>query len=475
MANNWQNYQFPWYTHCTNVNDWKAWSPPTAGGIIAGVGLLGGPFLGPGAIAAIPIGAVAGFMAVASVFDYLLGGKLVCLGGGADQIVCGTVTHLEPPVDTLIDFSASFPFIDGSNMDNDYSWNMLLCPYQLIPRRDSNGNLFTDAMGHPKYYDPQPYNLNSPGPFDYLCLETPEYKQIIKNYADDLVAPNPYANIVHMPGEEKHADEYFTALSQASGAGPLPAGFALPPGFPPGDITLPSNFPKTAGDKAISLFGQTDTPSGSVFDVNNYDFLANATTGLSAQMHCEIEGSRIANMQTAANVAVAIMTVAAVAAAAAALAGPLGWLLALLILFIAAIISAIVLGVTWALGSDPNVSGGSKDDATPNDGVEPAGNQLSLHVGDFVVVLGRWVFDAGHGTGAGSNELHPVKQVYVPTAKISPNDFCADFCSEATKLINSGNSQQTLNNQNLTLNSYALHPDVDGCEPTDNPPPPILK
>ena len=51
--------------------------------------------------------------------DYLLGGKLVCLGG--DECAIGHITHFEPPS------SKSFP----ANLDNDFSLNILLAPQGL--------------------------------------------------------------------------------------------------------------------------------------------------------------------------------------------------------------------------------------------------------------------------------------------------------------------------------------------------------
>lgn len=51
--------------------------------------------------------------------DYLLGGKLVCLGG--DECAIGHITHFEPPSEK------SFP----QNLDNDFSLNILLAPQGL--------------------------------------------------------------------------------------------------------------------------------------------------------------------------------------------------------------------------------------------------------------------------------------------------------------------------------------------------------
>jgi hypothetical protein len=58
---------------------------------------------------------------VATACDYLLGGKLVCLGDGTDQCAIGRITRFEPAS------AKSFP----SNLDNDFSFNVLLAPHGL--------------------------------------------------------------------------------------------------------------------------------------------------------------------------------------------------------------------------------------------------------------------------------------------------------------------------------------------------------
>src|SRR5215472_13090152 len=95
------------YTHCVQPADYVDPLPRTnnAFQIIAAIadGVLIGGWL-PDAI----LGC-----------DYLLGGKLVCLGG--DECAIGHITHFEPPS------SKSFP----ANLDNDFSLNILLSPQGL--------------------------------------------------------------------------------------------------------------------------------------------------------------------------------------------------------------------------------------------------------------------------------------------------------------------------------------------------------
>jgi hypothetical protein len=60
-----------------------------------------------------------GFDEALVICDYLLGGKLVCLGG--DRCAIGRVTKMETPADK------SFP----DSIDNDFSINLLLSPHEL--------------------------------------------------------------------------------------------------------------------------------------------------------------------------------------------------------------------------------------------------------------------------------------------------------------------------------------------------------
>src|SRR5262249_58440575 len=71
-------------------------------------------------IAAILDGGLGGWLPDAILgCDYLLGGKLVCLGG--DECAIGYITHFEPPS------AKSFP----ENLDNDFAINILLAPQGL--------------------------------------------------------------------------------------------------------------------------------------------------------------------------------------------------------------------------------------------------------------------------------------------------------------------------------------------------------
>src|SRR5262249_31550477 len=103
-------------------------------------------------IAAILDGGLGGWLPDAILgCDYLLGGKLVCLGG--DECAIGYITHFEPPS------AKSFP----ENLDNDFAINILLAPQGLggFAHQSDNvvdfhkavaaaqGGLLTDRRGMP--------------------------------------------------------------------------------------------------------------------------------------------------------------------------------------------------------------------------------------------------------------------------------------------------------------------------------------
>src|ERR1700676_4662212 len=92
------------YTHCVQPQDYVDPLPRTNNAIQTIGALVDGLVLG-------------GYLPDAILgCDYLLGGKLVCLGG--DECAIGHITHFEPAS------AKSFP----ANLDNDSSFNILLAP-----------------------------------------------------------------------------------------------------------------------------------------------------------------------------------------------------------------------------------------------------------------------------------------------------------------------------------------------------------
>jgi hypothetical protein len=120
--------------------------------------------------------------------------------------------------------------------------------------------------------------------------------------------------------------------------------------------------------------------------------------------------------------------------------------------------------------------------AKPGDPAAAGGG--TLDIGDLVIVRGRWVFDAGHG---GSNEVHAVKTIVKLPEDASWSDF-QDFHDTVCKRVSEappppaepGHAPQGMtpeqesvwNEQQQPENWWLLHPEVDGCEPQEEEPPP---
>ena len=105
---------------------------------------------------------------------------------------------------------------------------------------------------------------------------------------------------------------------------------------------------------------------------------------------------------------------------------------------------------------------------------------------DWVVVRGRWTYDAGH---SGWNEVHATRIVQkidrndVPMDAKGFKDFQNRWCERLSEVPHiddpglhplSPEQQAVADNQAAPENQWALHPAVDGCEP-DEPPPPIIR
>jgi hypothetical protein len=118
---------FKQYTHCTPTADFKKFDRDLWGKI-TGIGGLTALIASIFVQAAIPGYGIyfvifgSGFLlsAIIIIFEFLLGGKLICLGG--DKLAIGKVISVELPgtKDGVIE-----------NIDNDYSINILLCPHDI--------------------------------------------------------------------------------------------------------------------------------------------------------------------------------------------------------------------------------------------------------------------------------------------------------------------------------------------------------
>ncbi|MCK6692920.1 MAG: hypothetical protein L6Q97_12535 [Thermoanaerobaculia bacterium] len=309
------------------------------------------------------------------VCEYLLHGKLVCLGG--NECAIGHVTSFE-----TVDDKEGF-----EKIDNDFCINVL----------------------------PAPWGLES---FTHDTFEH-NYQKVV----DDGMQGNLIREQAGMPTpREAHAGKKYSPYS----------------------TTYPSK-----------NYIDYDTPSwmqGIPFEV--------------PVLHTEIEGERIR-------------------AVCAALHGPLGlipgmekfcrwkpagipvgrWVCAALATLFAPLL-LITLPLAWLLGADDN---------------RDFRNAGSLKRGDFIVVYGRWVYDAGH---AGYNELHPLlglQKAPEPAAGLSDPQKFAQFRQRWCSLVSetpvpgfSGHhtpkQEKVYQAQLRPENRWYLHPEIDGCEPDKKPP-----
>jgi hypothetical protein len=296
------------YTHCVQPADYVDPIPRTSNALqtIAAVldGLVFGGYL-PDAI----LGC-----------DYLLGGKLVCLGG--DECAIGHITHFEPASEK------SFP----ANLDNDFSFNILLTP---------------DGLG--------------------------TYAGIYKNSAIT----------------DKWPKAHGTATAPAEPQGGMlkeQAGMPIPHEDEPDDKKLSDRFSGYYSEYPDANYPEYD-PSHSPFQVPGSDGPAFRAPAL----HLEAEGDRVCNVCAVIS-AFTLGPIGKAICSAKFLGIPIGSIAChiigfLLLPFLPAVLAALLaaIGVAWAASRD-----GNQDDPRTD---TPSGE---LNYGDLIVATGRWVYDAGH-------------------------------------------------------------------------------
>jgi hypothetical protein len=178
------------YTHCVDPQDYVDNTPPDGLGNIVLQALIN------------PLN-VAKWVATAC--DYLLGGKLVCLGDGSDQCAIGHITHLEPAS------AKSFP----SNLDNDFSFNVLLAPhglaevsnqryltnYDVVASDGMQGYLIEEQPGMPIPHDAGNPADDSPPP----PLHSSRYQGYVTLYPDsDYLDYDQLQSPFQVPGSNGH-------------------------------------------------------------------------------------------------------------------------------------------------------------------------------------------------------------------------------------------------------------------------------
>jgi hypothetical protein len=414
--------------------------------------------------------------------DYLLGGKLVCLAGGQDECAIGMVVGVEG-VGTKTGFDA---------IDNDFSFNVLLVPYKPNDFRT--------------YLPPHPAKPTDPPP------DTSEFEPH-KIYTD-VVAHGPLGRLMKDPTPTPVSLP--DPLDQTGGVGKS--------AMDRGTATWPLD-----GYGVVYTWKGPDLAQLQDADHKEGSNLRNLSEGGSSErialpvMHCECEGSRIFFVCQALKPFLEIMQGKV---PGSGLPGPgevchatLGWipfgigdaicsiaedLIALPIALALAPAMAAAFATAWEAAQaydDLFVTG-------------PVAKQI--HVGDVVIVTGRWTWDAGH---SGHTELHAVKTIQklmhapgelppelrpptVPVATYNPqialhppavvseilatHDRWCHLVSEAPPppdpqqpgglsgaQLGSMSPEQVAvyTRQRQPENAWVIHPLIDGCAPTPPPEP----
>jgi hypothetical protein len=190
-----------------------------------------------------------------------------------------------------------------------------------------------------------------------------------------------------------------------------------------------------------------------------------ASGKVTAILHAEFEGAGVSDTLLGAQIALAIAVAALIACLA--IPGPIGAIIAA-ILAILALLAALIGGAV-GLGDT-----GSPGDVNPSLGDLHTNDPGTMVGADLLVVMGRWVYDAGHNNqGRGWNELHPIK--LCERIGTWGGDWPADIGVLETRwadAVGSAASPLTAAGQKRPENRWQIHPVVDGCQPGTPPPPP---
>ena len=183
-------------------------------------------------------------------------------------------------------------------------------------------------------------------------------------------------------------------------------------------------------------------------------------------LHCEFEGSRIRDM-------LAVIEAFSFGGSWC----KKNWLFRALCVVLQTIFAPFALAavaVAWAAAKD-----GDDSDAVAGGG--------HVNSKDWVVLRGRWAYDAGH---TGWNEVHATRTVQkidrndVPSDPARFRDYQKRWCERLSEVPHiedpdlhplSPEQQTVADNQHAPENQWVLHPEVDGCEPEDPRNPPVIK
>jgi hypothetical protein len=402
--------------------------------------------------------------------DYLLGGKLVCLAGGADECAIGIVVGLEA-------VGAGKKGID--KLDNDFSFNVLLAPFQ-----------------------PQDFENYKPPPGGKSMVDPHRVRDDAKNGPLGwLMADPPSSQPLPPPVDQTGAPPDTTATFPVDGYGVL---WQLL-----GGTVIDAN---QEGDNLHKLW---DSPP------DNDQWVALPV------IHCECEGSRIFFVCLAMKPFLDLLQGKLGAGpspgeACHAVAKWMPWPLDKIVNAVCNIVEDVfAFAVGFALAPAMAAAfAAAWEAAQAFDDLFITGPVAEqIHIGDVVIVRGRWDWDAGH---SGHTELHPVKSIQklmtlpnqlpaevrppadlsvLPPGKVDYHPDAADgipasvsaqiktthdrWCQlvseappppdprqpgglSAPQLASLTPQQQAVwAAQNQPENSWTVHPMIDGCAPSD--------
>ena len=423
------------YTHCVDRKDYQG-NPESLGFFDIGV---------PSQLAA--------------ACEYLLGGKLVCLAGGGDECVIGTVVGIEE-----VGYEKPFP----KDIDNDFSFNVLVIPFR--PQDFAAYLSGPPAAGAPPAWEPHGIKADvGKTPLGFLL-------------DDPTPSPTPLPEPSE-PAGGRRLDGYGV-------------GYRWHAGTLVYDHAEQDNLNKLAD--TTTVWTTAGPPNGLMVAV--------------PIVHCECEGSRIWFVCQAMKPFLDLLQLKppgglpSPGEACRAVAKWMPWPLNKLVKAVCALVEdAIALPIALAIA--PAVAAAfaaaweaaqAYDDAFVTG---PVSRQITM--GEPVIVSGRWVWDGGH---AGHTELHPVKtfqrvvlppgfdgghdprQALPPDVEAAVRDFHDRWCRlvrqappfdpfDPAGLLGSvldtltPEQRDVLDRQRRPQNGWELHPAVDGCVPDREPPP----
>jgi hypothetical protein len=425
--------------------------------------------------------------------DYLLGGKLVCLDGGRDKCAIGMVVGIEG-VGNKSGFDA---------IDNDFSFNVLLAPYK--------------PNDFKAYLPPPPLNPTAPP------LADPSKFEPHKIYKD-LVAHGPLGWLMSAPMPSTLPDPLDQTGTLGTPAETRKGTVAWPiDGYGVMYTWIGTNLVQLEdanhleGDNLHKLWDQPVPPDDKWkgAEPHNGSFIALPV------LHAECEGSRIMFVCQALKPFLEIMQGklpgSGLPSPGEVCHATLGWLPFGIGDAICSIVEDLV-ALPIALALAPAMAAAfatAWEAAQAYDDLFITGPVAKhIHVGDVVIVNGRWTWDAGH---SGHTELHAVKTIqklmhaprelppavrpptgtdatYDPQLALNPPsvagaiiatyDRWCSLVSEAppppdpqhpgglsgAQLATMSPKQiEVYNHQRRPENGWVLHPMIDGCAPPQPP------